>query len=189
MGGYGSGWHGGTHGRPDARATVGEARRFTLRGMRPFIEPGERLLAEDAAGVASRGVSTWRRGEAGESSLGFYVVAVRDVPADADGSLVLTLTYAFPAGDARGSVALRVPLARSRVHGGGVRYWMRCPACDRRCGVLYLVADAQEFRCRRCHRLTYESCRESRRYDSLFRRLALQMGTDASTVKRVLLRG
>jgi len=188
MGGYGSGWHGG-NGRPAARATVEDSLRFTLRGMRPFIAEGERRLESGGGGPAASGTTTWRRGETVTSRVGFSVVATHGFSADDEDALSVVLRFSFPDGDARGAVVQRVPLTRTRGHGGGVRYWMRCPECERRCGVIYLAPGAREFACRTCHRLTYESCRESRRFDGMFRMLAAQMGTDPATVKRVLRRG
>lgn len=38
---------------------------------------------------------------------------------------------------------------------GGYRYWFACPHCTDRVGVLILYGGA--FRCRKCHRLSYES--------------------------------
>ena len=40
--------------------------------------------------------------------------------------------------------------------------------------------------CRHCHELTYTSCQESRKYDSLFRFMARDMGQDFATVKRLM---
>lgn len=39
-------------------------------------------------------------------------------------------------------------------HYGGVRYWWLCPACGRRCRILY---GGCRFLCRQCHDLTYET--------------------------------
>jgi hypothetical protein len=41
---------------------------------------------------------------------------------------------------------------------GGRRPWFRCPACHRRCAVLYVWGDTA---CRRCHGFAYESQRQS----------------------------
>lgn len=40
---------------------------------------------------------------------------------------------------------------------GGVRWWMRCPSCGNRCGVLYCWRGM--YRCQRCHGLPYRSQR------------------------------
>ena len=41
---------------------------------------------------------------------------------------------------------------------GPLRQWFQCPACNRRCRVLY---GGERFRCRLCQGLTYESQAES----------------------------
>ena len=45
---------------------------------------------------------------------------------------------------------------------GGMRWWFFCPACDRRCRILYLPSDEIYFACRICHNLTYESQQEGK---------------------------
>jgi hypothetical protein len=85
-----------------------------------------------------------------------------------------------------------VRLATTRPRFGGLRWWFVCPlivnerVCGRRVGKLYLPPGALYFGCRHCHDLTYTSCRESRKYDSLFRFMARNTGHDFATVKRVM---
>jgi hypothetical protein len=50
-----------------------------------------------------------------------------------------------------------IPLAWSHLVSGGRRPWWCCPACGRRCGVLYLPPGAGRFACRRCYDLAYAS--------------------------------
>ena len=63
-------------------------------------------------------------------------------------------------------------------HFGGRRWWFICPlvvnghVCNRRIGVLYL-ASGKYFGCRHCHNLTYESCKESHKFDSLYKKLGI----------------
>lgn len=45
---------------------------------------------------------------------------------------------------------------------GGQRWWFWCPACSRRCRILYLPFDESMFACRQCHRQTYPSQQEYR---------------------------
>jgi len=40
---------------------------------------------------------------------------------------------------------------------GGVRRWFLCPACQRRCRILYQPPGEMVFACRLCHRLTYHT--------------------------------
>lgn len=42
---------------------------------------------------------------------------------------------------------------------GGYRWWYKCPKCINRVKKLYLINGS--FKCRKCHNLTYRSCRES----------------------------
>lgn len=43
---------------------------------------------------------------------------------------------------------------------GGTRVMMLCPGCGQRCSVMFFAN--RTFRCRHCHRLSYESQSESR---------------------------
>jgi hypothetical protein len=55
-------------------------------------------------------------------------------------------------------------------------------------GKLYLPPGAGYYGCRHCHELTYTSCQESHQYDSLYRFMAGNMGTDFATVKQAMAR-
>ena len=85
-----------------------------------------------------------------------------------------------------------VRLSTTRLGGGGLRWWFHCPlggeswACGRRVGKLYLPPGGRYFGCRTCHRLTYQSCQESRKDDALDRFLARHTGCDFAVWKRVL---
>lgn len=78
------------------------------------------------------------------------------------------------------SVSESIGLCSTPCRLGGVRWWARCPKCDRRIAVLYLVAG--RFRCRGCHGLVYESTRETpfnracRRVQKLRRRAGAHPG-------------
>ncbi|WP_412067533.1 hypothetical protein [Rubrivirga sp. IMCC43871] len=75
---------------------------------------------------------------------------------------------------------------------GGARRWLLCPGpsaarpCGRRVGTVHLPAGATRFACRACHRLTYRSRQESRKWDSLYRRLAESTGATPGDVRRLL---
>lgn len=43
---------------------------------------------------------------------------------------------------------------------GGLRYWLLCPDCKRRCAKVYLPDEALRFACRVCHDLRYTSTRK-----------------------------
>ena len=48
-----------------------------------------------------------------------------------------------------------VPVVRTPCNYGGWRNWFQCPACNRRCELLYLRAS--RFACRRCQKVAYTS--------------------------------
>lgn len=75
---------------------------------------------------------------------------------------------------------------------GGLRWWFVCPLtvggrpCGRRVGKLYLPPHGRYFGCRHCYDLTYTSCQESRKFDRLYQSMALNLGWDVGSVKRVM---
>lgn len=52
-------------------------------------------------------------------------------------------------------VNAQIALERTACTYGGTRVWFNCPACTRRCAVLYLRMS--HFQCRLCHDLRYQS--------------------------------
>jgi hypothetical protein len=50
-----------------------------------------------------------------------------------------------------------VKLTHSETPTGGSRAWWECPACGRRCALLYLPHGRERLGCRRCCRLLYAS--------------------------------
>jgi hypothetical protein len=66
-----------------------------------------------------------------------------------------------------------IPIATTRPHLGGRRFWFRCPVvrdgkpCGKLAGRLYLPPEEQVFACRICHNLTYKSAQQhdQRKYD------------------------
>ena len=98
----------------------------------------------------SYGEVVWRRGEKEIRSIAYTLKAresllVLHAPLDQDIRLVTT-----------------------QLHGGGRRWWFLCPSCHRRVGRLHLPRGRNWFLCRHCYDLTYESCQESHKFDSLF---------------------
>jgi hypothetical protein len=97
------------------------------------------------------------------------------------------LSYTFT--ESGTSLDYKVFLRVTRPHFGGLRWWFVCPltvggrTCARRVGKLYLPPGAHYYGCRRCYHLTYTSCQQSRKYDSLYRRMAASTGYDLATVK------
>lgn len=74
---------------------------------------------------------------------------------------------------------------------GGRRWWFACPLvrdnvpCGRRCGKLYLPPGASYVGCRRCHRLTYASRRESHKHDGWAALHGKDLGPSARDVLRM----
>lgn len=174
MGGNGSG----RMGRRSIRATVEDCRVLDVN----------RLAREGAFAAGSRQRSlVWRNTRTQEvtSSAGCTCV-------ETEGCWTFTLIYAVLHDGEKLDVQLPVPLEMTYPRLGGYRWWFRCPLtregqiCLRRVGKLYLPPGALYFGCRHCHDLTYASCRESHKYDGVYRRLADEMGLRLEDVRRVL---
>lgn len=64
---------------------------------------------------------------------------------------------------------------------GGKRWWFVCKLsssgiyCGRRVAKLYLAPSGKYFACRYCYNLTYESCRESHKFNSIYNKMANDM--------------
>jgi hypothetical protein len=167
----------------------------------PDGRPGRKRVVEDClvldanrlmrAGVLRAGrcrsdVLTWTDGDTGAvlGAIG-YAVDTTD-PGDP------WVRLSYTAGPSDEPVEDRVGLCTTSPHLGGVRWWFVCPGppgggpCGRRVGKLYLPPGERHFRCRHCHRLTYTSCRESRRLDIVFRWAAKRSGADPGLVQRLL---
>ncbi|HEY1376402.1 MAG TPA: hypothetical protein VGF55_06385 [Gemmataceae bacterium] len=138
------------------------------------------------AGVRLSGGWRWTYGSTGEetAAIGYEV----DTTAPDDSRLWLTYTLTGTGERVR----YLVQLQRTRVHRGGSRWWFTCPLivrdrpCGRRVAKLYLPPGGRYFGCRRCHDLTYTSCQEGHKYNSLFRRLAVDTGLDFGLVKHAM---
>lgn len=63
-------------------------------------------------------------------------------------------------------------IERTHCHLGGYRAWFQCPACGRRCAILYLTP--RGFRCRICGALNYPSTRQSAEHRALARMQAIR---------------
>jgi hypothetical protein len=140
------------------------------------------------AGVWQSG--NWRWTYRGGKSFAVYYMV--DTLAEAGPHLHLSYSWVWPGNPEPQQAAYTVRLTTTRPRFGGVRWWFVCPltvngrACNRRVGKLYLPPGARYFGCRHCHDLTYTSCQESRKYDSLYRHIAGNLGWDPGTVKRVM---
>lgn len=174
MGGYGSGFNG------VRRATVDESTTIDSAWLRRngYIVPGE----------GRSGVLRWTCGDRETGSVG-CVVDLRpgSVPC-------MVLRYQVGRGESVRNLEYQVELVTTAPGFGGVRVWFRCPLdvggrmCGRRVAKLHSPPGAAYFGCRQCHNLTYRSCQESHKWDGLFRLLAVDVGSDAATVRRLLKR-
>ncbi|MCK5175457.1 MAG: hypothetical protein KAR47_18830 [Planctomycetes bacterium] len=87
-----------------------------------------------------------------------------------------------------------ISLATTRCNFGGLRYWFICPlkkyglACKRRVGALYLPPGADNFGCRHCYDLVYQSQKESHMYDTLYAEFYGRMPSSAKECKEGLLK-
>lgn len=54
-------------------------------------------------------------------------------------------------------------IQRTACNYGNWRYWLLCPDCRRRCGVLYKHSYPGHYACRKCHNLTYISTQDARK--------------------------
>ncbi len=68
---------------------------------------------------------------------------------------------------------------------GGGQYFFLCPECGGRAMKLYKSPPSKYFHCRTCQHLTYQSCRESHRWDKLYARWAAKWKLPAQAVKDV----
>jgi hypothetical protein len=64
----------------------------------------------------------------------------------------------------------KINLSVTHPNYGGVRYWMNCPECNNRVGKLYKPDESNEFKCRSCHDLIYQS-QESNVYDGWLKKV------------------
>lgn len=81
----------------------------------------------------------------------------------------------------REKVSVEIALTKTPCFFGGFRWWIVCPGCQRRAGVLYKPYHTKFFLCRRCHCLTYyqrqirRSCTEFLWQTILIRRRVLKI--------------
>jgi hypothetical protein len=181
MGGSGSGnfhhWH-----RPTKKRTVEgclqlDINRWTREGSLK-------------AGIRGYGSWTWTHGDGSTSSIR-YTVDTLD-----PSRRVVYLSYSVGRAGSTEQEALNYPVGLTTTvpRFGGLRWWFICPLvvndrpCLRRVGKLYLPGNERYFGCRHCHDLTYTSCQESHKFDSLYRFMAGNMGWDFVTVKQTMQR-
>jgi len=159
MGGYGSGkkyWRS-VKGKVEDYHSF-DANEFTRWG---YFKQGTRY-----------GSFRWTRGGNTIGSCGFHV--------NIDGSND-AITFSYRYNDAP-HPDVQVPLTWYAPGFGGKRYLFVCPHCGKRMRTLHSVAG--EIGCRICHNLTYESCVENNRFNSLYKHVAVNLNASWQDVKR-----
>lgn len=177
MGGAGSGNHGARYG---AKTVVESCLRIDANRW-----SREGILK---SGIPQRGSIRWTYKDGKDFSVNFEVSTL-EMP----GAFVrLWYSWVWVATQEQESADYSIQLTLTRPHFGGHRWWFICPLvvngqpCNRRVGKLYLPRNARYFGCRHCHRLTYTSCQESHKFDSMDRHLSRTTGIDLDTIRRVL---
>lgn len=178
MGGYGSG----RYGWVIPKETVEDCRVLSSAQMQ-----SEGIIGQ---GISGGGRRIWRRSSTGEemASISYCV----NMSAGEPPRIWLQYTKKRPGKDEREYLDYPVSLTSTPLPWGGVRWWFECPLrrngqlCGRRVGKLYLPPGGRYFGCRQCHDLTYTSCQESHKFDSMYRVLAAEMKILPEMIKRAL---
>lgn len=135
-------------------------------------------------GVRWGGMSWSRNGEQ-TGSIGFVISTV-----EGDEYIRFQYTQTDRHSDEKTELDYKARLDWTPCHFRGRRWWFICPlvvngrVCNRRVGRLHL-GGGKYFGCRYCHNLTYESSKESHKFDSMF----LKMGVDPKIGKQIFKRG
>jgi hypothetical protein len=177
MGGAGSGNH---WSRCGAKTVVEECLRLDAN----------RWMREGILTAGIRAIGSWRWTYT--NGKGFVVNYEVDTLDTAQATLRLWYSWVWRSVAEPQSADYHLDLRTTRPRFGGLRWWFVCPlcvngrGCGRRVGKLYLPPHARYFGCRHCHRLTYTSCRESHKFDRLYRHLARNMGVSFDEAKQAL---
>jgi hypothetical protein len=171
MGGYGTGrwgWH-------DTKQTVDSSLSISITHFREALS---RLADGGTVYYGCYGSIAWSRGGRPSGSMGYMVEPAMPYPA-------IRLHYTTTHRDGTKTDSnYTVEVAPTCPNYGGRRWWWICPLvkngrpCNRRVGKLYCPGNAIYFGCRHCYELTYTSCQESHKYDSLFNNLAASVAKD-----------
>lgn len=127
------------------------------------------------------GGCNWNRNGEQTGSIGFSVSTL-----EGDEYVRFQYTQTDRNTDAKTELDYKARIVSTPCHFGGRRWWFICPlvvnglACYRRVGVLYL-GNGKYFGCRHCHNLTYESSKESHKFDRMF----LKMGVSPKMAKEL----
>lgn len=131
------------------------------------------------------GGMNWSRNGEQTGSIGFVVST-----GEGDQYIQFQYTQTDRYSQVKNCLDYQVKLVWTACHFGGRRWWFICPlavngrVCNRRVGVLYL-GSGKYFGCRHCYNLTYESSKESHKFDRLF----IKMGVDPKIGKQLFKKG
>jgi len=150
VGGFGSGRYGFSR----TKRTVDGSLVLDLAQMQreKRLQPGE------------WGTLTWKHGESVTGQVGYAI------PENMER---LELTYTATINGESDNVRQSLGLSRIPAPYGGFRYFVHCPRCLNRFTKLCLPSGARLFACRKCYDLTYQSSKDSHKFDSFFRSVGL----------------
>lgn len=137
MGGVGSGsWY-----RYDKKTTLEEVKRVDVRHLKKIG-----VIGKSRAGKLSWSVNGRPSG----------AISYEATPEYID----LSFNYRRGPSEDWQPVEQRVYYARTECNYGGIRYWLLCPHCKKRVGIL--CAADKLFLCRHCYQIPYESQQQGR---------------------------
>jgi len=160
MGGYGSG-------RTTARAAVDGSIALDINSL-----VRKRILIRDAR---SFGTLRWTRVSDGKetASCGYGFDTTCN-------PMMMNVFYTYNRAE---KISCNIVLDSIPVYFGGRRLYLICPECGRRTWHLYL---RRFVKCRICHNLTYQSCKESHGSDLFYARMASSMGVNMENLRRAM---
>ena len=167
MGGSGSGRHADVY-----DYTVEDCLKLDINWLRrtnsQYFKPNHR----------ASGTIRWFRNDAEYASIGYKANLET-------GTEHIILDYTFRKTE---PIEYRIRLEMTHPNYGGFRYWFLCPArgCGKRAAKLYSPPGSRYFFCRTCQNLTYESCRDSHRFDYLYASIGAEVGCSAKLAKKIM---
>lgn len=143
------------------RLTVKEAKSITIK----YLKTHQYLNPNSVQG----GNVDWYVNGQKTSSILIWVSTVQH-----DGYIRFIYTIPNPQTDEKTHFDYKAKLVWTRCYFGGRRWWFICPwfKCFRKVSALYL-GNGKHFGCRHCYNLTYESCQESHKYDTMFKKMGM----------------
>ncbi|MCB9207572.1 MAG: hypothetical protein H6611_09755 [Ignavibacteriales bacterium] len=77
-----------------------------------------------------------------------------------------------------------IQLSYQKLVSGGLKFYLHCPNCQRRSTKVYLIPILNRFLCRKCGRLTYESCKQSEHTNKFHYLIAASSNSNPREVKQ-----